>query len=72
MSGATLTANTLSNLRFSSSIRNRCCSDIFEIKSFSYVNDKGDFFENVELVEEKVSLNYNCYLGCGIFTLQKK
>ena len=47
-------------------------SEDFAIKSFSYVNDKGDFFENVELIEESVSLNFNCYYGCGIFTLQKK
>jgi len=47
-------------------------SQDFEIKSFSYVNDEGDFFENVELTEKNVSLNYNCYYGCGIFILQKR
>ena len=47
-------------------------SQDFEIKSFSYVNDSGDFFKDVELTEKSVSSNYNCSYGCGIFTLQKK
>ncbi|MCL2028445.1 MAG: DUF268 domain-containing protein [Bacteroidales bacterium] len=47
-------------------------SQDFEIKSFSYVDDAGDFFEDVALTEENVSSNYNCRYGCGIFTLQKK
>jgi SAM-dependent methyltransferase len=44
----------------------------FDIKSFSYVNDKGDFFENVELSQENVKNSFGCHYGCGIFTLIKK
>lgn len=43
----------------------------FEIHSFSYVNDKGDFYENVELNEEDIKSNYGCQYGCGIFVLIK-
>ncbi len=42
-----------------------------EIQSFSYVDDKGDFYENVELTESLVSTNFNCNYGCGIFELKK-
>jgi SAM-dependent methyltransferase len=47
-------------------------SQKFDINSFSYVDDKGDFFENVELTMENVKSNFNCHYGCGIFTLIKK
>ena len=49
--------------------------DLFEhnysLISFSYVNDVGDLFENVELNQEEVSKNYGCTYGCGIFKLLK-
>ena len=44
----------------------------FFLKSFSYVDDKGDFFENVELNQKDISSNFNCDFGCGIFELIKK
>lgn len=47
-------------------------SPIFEIKSFSFVDDAGNFFENVKLTDENVKSNLNCQYGCGIFTLIKK
>lgn len=47
-------------------------SDNFTIKSFSYVNDNGDFFENSELSDQNIKLNFNCEYGCGIFVLVKK
>lgn len=43
----------------------------FTIKSFSYVDDKGDLFENVELTKESITANFNCTYGCGIFELTK-
>jgi SAM-dependent methyltransferase len=46
--------------------------DKFNIESFSYVNDMGNFFENVELSEKEIATNFNCYYGCGIFVLKKK
>jgi hypothetical protein len=44
----------------------------FTIESFSYVNDRGDFFENVELNQKEIDRNYGCNYGCGIFELIKK
>ena len=45
---------------------------MFKIDSFSYVDDKGDFFENVELTKNEIESNYQCHYGCGIFELKKK
>ena len=41
------------------------------IRSFSYVNDMGDFFENVALTEQSIQSNFSCWYGCGIFILEK-
>ena len=45
--------------------------DKFILNSFSYIDDKGDFFENVKLTDKEVQVNFNCYYGCGIFELTK-
>lgn len=42
------------------------------ISSFSYVDDKGDFFEEITLSENDIKSNLNCKFGCGIFELTKK
>jgi SAM-dependent methyltransferase len=47
-------------------------SQNFVIKTFSYVDDKGDFFEDVELTKNNIESNFRCQYGCGIFTLIKK
>ena len=47
-------------------------SEDFLISSFSYVNDDGDFFEEVPLDEPNIASNFGCKFGCGIFTLTKK
>lgn len=44
----------------------------FDIESFSYIDDEGDFFENIELTKESIDSNYNCNHGCGIFVCIKK
>jgi hypothetical protein len=44
----------------------------FYVNSFSYVNDKGEFFENMELSKKEVEVNFGCKYGCGIFELTKK
>jgi len=44
----------------------------FTLSSFSYVNDEGDLFENIELNEDKIKRNLGCTYGCGIFELIKK
>jgi SAM-dependent methyltransferase len=45
--------------------------DKFSLDSFSYVDDKGDFHENVELTKAETERNFGCYFGCGIFELTK-
>ena len=44
----------------------------YTIKSFAYVNDKGDLVENAELTEENIQSSFSCWYGCAIFTLIKK
>jgi hypothetical protein len=43
----------------------------YEIESFSYINDKNEFFQNIQLNEIDVNNNYGCKFGCGIFELRK-
>lgn len=47
-------------------------SQKFIIHSFSYVDDKGDFYEDVKLSEKNIDSNFGCNFGCGIFNLIKK
>lgn len=44
----------------------------YEVVNFSFVDDKGDFHENVILNEQLINNNCNCEYGCGIFELNKK
>lgn len=44
----------------------------FILDNFSYVDDKGDLFENVVLIHSEIQSNYGCIYGCGIFELTKK
>jgi SAM-dependent methyltransferase len=43
----------------------------FDILEFSFVDDNGDFHENVTLCQNNVSINFNCINGCGIFVCKK-
>ncbi len=43
----------------------------FVIDSFSFVNDEGDLFENVELTDTAIKTNYGCRYGCAIFEMTK-
>ncbi|MDH5524731.1 MAG: DUF268 domain-containing protein [Desulfobulbaceae bacterium] len=45
--------------------------DEFSVKTFSYVDDRGDLHEDVSLREEDVASNFSCTYGCGIFELIK-
>lgn len=44
----------------------------FTIESFSYINDKGDLFKDVDLLPAQILSNFNCHYGCGIFELTKR
>jgi Caenorhabditis protein of unknown function, DUF268 len=43
----------------------------FRIDSFSFVDDKGDLFEDVELTDDLIENNCRCHYGCGIFEMTK-
>lgn len=45
--------------------------DKYSVKSFSYVNDKGNLFEDEQLTEENINTNFSCDYGLGIFELTK-
>ena len=45
---------------------------LYNIKSFSYVDDNDNFFVNTILSEKGINDNYGCSFGCGIFELVKK
>jgi len=49
----------------------RLFKDRYCIDSFSYVDDRGDLHREADLNEEKISSNYGCFYGCGIFELTK-
>lgn len=47
-------------------------SQHYDVRSFSYVNDAGDLFEDVTLNLNEVQANFGCQYGCGIFELLKR
>ena len=48
-------------------------SEQFDLKGFSYVDDHGDFFENVQLTATKISnILQEVIYGCGIFEAVKR
>lgn len=46
--------------------------DIFEIISFSYVDDKWDLHKDIILDKKNISSVFNLNYGCGIFELKKR
>jgi SAM-dependent methyltransferase len=44
----------------------------FTLNSFSYVDDEGDFHEEVSLKPELIETSFSCNYGCGIFELTKR
>jgi SAM-dependent methyltransferase len=45
--------------------------DKYRIDSFSYINDEGNLFKDVQLNPEDIENNYRCNYGCGILELTK-
>jgi hypothetical protein len=43
----------------------------FRLDSFSYIDDKGDFFEDPIMSQANIDKNFDCNWGCGIFELTK-
>ncbi|MCO5233766.1 MAG: DUF268 domain-containing protein [Chitinophagales bacterium] len=56
---------------FSVAYLQKILAEHFEILSFSYINDEGDFFEEIQLTEGDALSSINCFCGCGIFILKK-
>lgn len=44
----------------------------FEVKSFAWVDDRGNFHQDAPLDAQAVATNLGCHYGCGIFELIKK
>jgi len=44
----------------------------YKIASFSYIDDLGNLYENVDLNRDEINNNYHCTFGCAIFELIKK
>lgn len=44
----------------------------FEVLSFSYVDDKGDLHQDINLTKDTIQNTFNLNYGCGIFELKKK
>ena len=44
----------------------------YHIDIFSYIDDKGDLYENVAIKnKDEIANNFDCYYGCGVFELTK-
>jgi hypothetical protein len=44
----------------------------YDLLSFSYIDDSGNFHEEVKLNDHDIKNNFGCTYGCGIFILSKK
>jgi SAM-dependent methyltransferase len=44
----------------------------YKLKSFSYIDDQGIYFEDAALSDEGIRNNFGCNTGCGIFELIKR
>jgi len=43
----------------------------YDIESFTYINDAGNFISDAALDEASTRENFSCRYGCGIFELTK-
>lgn len=43
----------------------------FNLLEFSYVDDNGGFFQNVDMSKINIKNNFGCTYGCGMFILKK-
>ena len=44
----------------------------YDLLSFSYIDDTGNFHEEVKITDHDIINNFGCTYGCGIFILSKK
>lgn len=57
---------------FSLSYVTQLLSEEYSISSFSFVDDAGEFHEDIPLTDSLIASNCGCHYGCGIFILKKK
>ena len=44
----------------------------YDIESFAYINDAGNFISDAALDEASIRENFGCHYGCGIFELTRR
>jgi SAM-dependent methyltransferase len=57
---------------FSLSYLSQLFKDKYLLQSFSYVDDRGKLYRDIELTENDIQTTFNLNYGCGIFVLIKK
>jgi hypothetical protein len=57
---------------FSLAYLKQLLSEEYTISSFSFVDDSGEFHEEITLTDSLIASNCDCHYGCGIFILKKK
>lgn len=45
--------------------------DKYRLDSFSYIDDAGALYKDIELSSDRINNNCNCTYGCGVFELTK-
>lgn len=45
--------------------------DKYRVRSFSYIDDRGEGFRDVGLTSELIAANCGCWYGCAVFVLEK-
>lgn len=48
-----------------------CVADTFDLERFSFVDDKGELHDNVNVTPQDLGRDFGCTYGCGIFELRK-
>lgn len=43
----------------------------FKLERFSFVDDEGDFRENIEFLPDEAAFSFNCIFGCGIYEFRQ-
>ena len=44
----------------------------YDIESFAYINDAGNFISDAPLDEASIRENFSCRYGCGIFEMTRR
>jgi len=50
----------------------RLLADHYRLDRFSYVDDRGDLHEDVDMTEAGIARSFGCHYGCGVFEMTKR